>query len=130
MGLPYMAHHGGQILFGPADGYLYLMMGDGGNIGDPYNFAQNKKAMLGKIMRLDINNMQSKSLDKLRSFLLLLLLQLVITLLIIWLDFTNSASAVFLIELSSLKNLSPVLTRPLLNFHRFICNIIVSSSNC
>ncbi|CAD5172082.1 unnamed protein product [Musa acuminata subsp. malaccensis] len=61
MGLPYMAHHGGQILFGPADGYLYLMMGDGGNIGDPYNFAQNKKAMLGKIMRLDINNMQSQN---------------------------------------------------------------------
>ncbi|KAG6496903.1 hypothetical protein ZIOFF_044779 [Zingiber officinale] len=59
MGLPYTNHHGGQILFGPADGYLYFMMGDGGSKGDPFNFAQNKKALLGKIMRLDINNFQS-----------------------------------------------------------------------
>ncbi|XP_074587777.1 HIPL1 protein-like [Curcuma longa] len=61
MGLPFTTHHGGQILFGPADGYLYFMMGDGGNRGDPFNFAQNKKALLGKIMRLDINNIQSVS---------------------------------------------------------------------
>ncbi|KAG6485180.1 hypothetical protein ZIOFF_053710 [Zingiber officinale] len=61
MGLPYTSHHGGQILFGPADGYLYLMMGDGGNRGDPFNFAQNKKSLLGKIMRLDINTIQSES---------------------------------------------------------------------
>ncbi|KAG6534048.1 hypothetical protein ZIOFF_007929 [Zingiber officinale] len=60
MGLPFTNHHGGQILFGPADGYLYFMMGDGGNKGDPFNFAQNKKALLGKIMRLDINSIQSK----------------------------------------------------------------------
>ncbi|KAJ4961156.1 hypothetical protein NE237_021066 [Protea cynaroides] len=56
MGLPFTAHHGGQILFGPNDGYLYFMMGDGGGTGDPYNFAQNKKSLLGKIMRLDIDN--------------------------------------------------------------------------
>ncbi|KAJ6371422.1 hypothetical protein OIU77_001849 [Salix suchowensis] len=56
MGLPFAAHHGGQILFGPEDGYLYFMMGDGGSIGDPYNFSQNKKSLLGKIMRLDIDN--------------------------------------------------------------------------
>lgn len=30
MGLPFTSHHGGQILFGPEDGYLYLMMGDSG----------------------------------------------------------------------------------------------------
>ncbi|KAF2316011.1 hypothetical protein GH714_040806 [Hevea brasiliensis] len=30
MGLPFTSHHGGQILFGPKDGYLYFMMGDGG----------------------------------------------------------------------------------------------------
>ncbi|KAK7859036.1 hipl1 protein [Quercus suber] len=59
MGLPYTSHHGGQILFGPADGYLYLMMGDGGGTGDPYNFSQNKKSLLGKIMRLDVDNMPS-----------------------------------------------------------------------
>ncbi|CAN6287189.1 unnamed protein product [Urochloa humidicola] len=61
MGLPYTAHHGGQILFGPADGYLYLMMGDGGSKGDPFNFSQNKKSLLGKIMRLDIDSTQSQS---------------------------------------------------------------------
>lgn len=55
MGLPFTGHHGGQILFGPEDGYLYFMMGDGGSIGDPYNFSQNKKSLLGKIMRLDID---------------------------------------------------------------------------
>ncbi|EXB36669.1 HIPL1 protein [Morus notabilis] len=59
MGLPFTSHHGGQILFGPKDGYLYFMMGDGGGRGDPYNFSQNKKSMLGKIMRLDIDNIPS-----------------------------------------------------------------------
>ncbi|WOL08865.1 HIPL1 protein-like [Canna indica] len=61
MGLPYTSHHGGQILFGPEDGYLYFMMGDGGNKGDPFNFAQNKKSLLGKIMRLDIDNIPSQT---------------------------------------------------------------------
>ncbi|XP_043723593.1 HIPL1 protein-like [Telopea speciosissima] len=62
MGLPFTSHHGGQILFGPADGYLYFMMGDGGGTGaagDPYNFSQNKKSLLGKIMRFDIDNLPS-----------------------------------------------------------------------
>ncbi|XP_043718669.1 HIPL1 protein-like [Telopea speciosissima] len=59
MGLPFTEHHGGQILFGPEDGYLYFMMGDGGGGNDPYNFAQNKKSMLGKIMRLDVDNVPS-----------------------------------------------------------------------
>ncbi|XP_043718665.1 HIPL1 protein-like [Telopea speciosissima] len=58
MGLPYTSHHGGQILFGP-DGYLYFMMGDGGSVGDPYNFSQNKKSLLGKIMRFDVDNFPS-----------------------------------------------------------------------
>ncbi|TYJ99117.1 HIPL1 protein-like isoform X1 [Cucumis melo var. makuwa] len=66
IGLPFTSHHGGQILFGP-DGYLYFMMGDGGGQGgDPYNFSQNKKSLLGKIMRLDINNFPSpEDIDKL-----------------------------------------------------------------
>ncbi|KAL8042143.1 hypothetical protein ABFX02_09G032200 [Erythranthe guttata] len=59
MGLPFTSHHAGQILFGPRDGHLYFMMGDGGGIGDPYNFAQNKKSLLGKIMRFDIDNIPS-----------------------------------------------------------------------
>ncbi|KAI3785727.1 hypothetical protein L1987_44852 [Smallanthus sonchifolius] len=60
MGLPFTSHHAGQILFGPDDGYLYFMMGDGGG-GDPYNFAQNKKSLLGKIMRFDVDNIPSES---------------------------------------------------------------------
>ncbi|KAL5722507.1 hypothetical protein ACHQM5_006022 [Ranunculus cassubicifolius] len=59
MGLPSTADHGGQILFGPSDGYLYFMMGDGVEGGDPYNFAQNKKSLLGKIMRFDVDKLPS-----------------------------------------------------------------------
>uniref|UniRef100_A0A0D9Y1W2 Glucose/Sorbosone dehydrogenase domain-containing protein n=1 Tax=Leersia perrieri TaxID=77586 RepID=A0A0D9Y1W2_9ORYZ len=61
MGLPFTSQHGGQILFGPNDGYLYLMMGDGGGKGDPFNFSQNKKSLLGKIMRLDVDNTPRQS---------------------------------------------------------------------
>ena len=49
LGLPFPFNHGGQILFQPTDGYLYVMMGDGGQGGDPHNFAQNKKSLLGKV---------------------------------------------------------------------------------
>ncbi|KAK1551642.1 hypothetical protein Q3G72_001845 [Acer saccharum] len=59
LGLPIAFNHGGQILFGPADGYLYVMLGDGGIEEDHYNFSQNKKSLLGKILRLDVNNMPS-----------------------------------------------------------------------
>lgn len=59
MGLPFTSHHGGQIIFGP-DGHLYYMMGDGGGSGDPYNFAQNKRSLLGKIMRFDVNTFPSE----------------------------------------------------------------------
>ncbi|XP_042479721.1 HIPL1 protein-like [Macadamia integrifolia] len=59
MGLPFENEHGGQILFGPSDGYLYYMMGDGGGVADPYNFSQNKKSLLGKIMRFDVDHFPS-----------------------------------------------------------------------
>lgn len=39
---------------------MYFMMGDGGSQGDPWNFAQNKGTLLGKVMRIDINNIPSK----------------------------------------------------------------------
>ncbi|XP_042049052.1 HIPL1 protein-like [Salvia splendens] len=60
LGLPFSANHGGQILFGPDDGHLYVMLGDGGSKGDPYNFAQNKKSLLGKIMRVDVDKLPSE----------------------------------------------------------------------
>jgi glucose/arabinose dehydrogenase len=65
MGLPYTTHHAGEIFFGPKDGYLYFMMGDGGNSGDPWNFSQNKKSVLGKALRLDVNKRPGMLCDKL-----------------------------------------------------------------
>ncbi|KAM3395647.1 HIPL1 protein [Capsicum galapagoense] len=59
MGLPFTGHYGGQILFGPSDGYLYFMRGDGGGSGDLYNFFKNKKSLLEKIMRLDVDSTPS-----------------------------------------------------------------------
>ena len=51
---PYTNHNGGKLQFGP-DGYLYIAMGDGGNGGDPQNFAQNKASLLGKMLRFDVS---------------------------------------------------------------------------
>jgi hypothetical protein len=48
-------HNGGTVAFGP-DGYLYAGEGDGGSANDPPNNAQNINVLLGKIIRLDINN--------------------------------------------------------------------------
>jgi glucose/arabinose dehydrogenase len=54
---PYSNHNGGCVAFGP-DGYLYIAAGDGGSGGDPQNYAQNINVLLGKIIRIDINNPQ------------------------------------------------------------------------
>ncbi|XP_073528002.1 HHIP-like protein 2 [Phyllobates terribilis] len=54
---PYRNHNGGQILFG-LDGYLYIFTGDGGELGDPhgeFGNAQNKSALLGKVLRIDVD---------------------------------------------------------------------------
>ncbi len=52
---PFTNHNGGNLMFGK-DGYLYVSMGDGGSSGDPANRAQNCDSLLGKILRLDVNN--------------------------------------------------------------------------
>ena len=52
---PYANHNGGCIAFGP-DGYLYIGMGDGGSGGDPQNYAQNTSSLLGKLLRIDVDN--------------------------------------------------------------------------
>lgn len=52
---PFNNHNAGDLAFGP-DGYLYITMGDGGSGGDPQNHSQNPKSLLGKMLRIDVDN--------------------------------------------------------------------------
>ena len=71
--LPYFNHHSGRMAFGP-DGLLYIGVGDGGNGNDvdapprngvevhgkqPSGNGQSKKVLMGKILRIDVNNKDS-----------------------------------------------------------------------
>lgn len=51
----YSNHNGGMVAFGP-DGYLYIGMGDGGSGNDPNNRAQTPSSLLGKMLRIDVDN--------------------------------------------------------------------------
>ncbi|MDX1569928.1 MAG: PQQ-dependent sugar dehydrogenase [Xanthomonadales bacterium] len=49
-------HNGGDLHFGP-DGMLYIGMGDGGGFtGDPNDRAQDPGSLLGKLLRIDVDN--------------------------------------------------------------------------
>lgn len=56
-------HNGGAMAFAP-DGYLYIAVGDGGPDpimgngipGDPNNHSQRLDVLLGKLLRIDVNN--------------------------------------------------------------------------
>jgi len=51
---PYANHNGGMIAFAP-DGKLWIGMGDGGSGGDPHGNGQNRRTLLGKMLRLDVD---------------------------------------------------------------------------
>jgi glucose/arabinose dehydrogenase len=51
---PYANHNGGELQFGP-DGYLYIGMGDGGSGFDPECRAQKPDTLLGKLLRIDVD---------------------------------------------------------------------------
>ena len=53
---PYSNHNGGQLAFGPTDGYLYIGLGDGGDGGDPDENGEDPKTLLGSMLRIDVNN--------------------------------------------------------------------------
>jgi glucose/arabinose dehydrogenase len=49
---PFPNHNGGQVLFGP-DGYLYVMLGDGGSSDDPDGRGQSLADLFGSILRIE-----------------------------------------------------------------------------
>jgi glucose/arabinose dehydrogenase len=49
---PFPNHNGGQVIFGP-DGYLYVMLGDGGSSDDPGGRGQSLADLFGSILRID-----------------------------------------------------------------------------
>ncbi len=52
---PYPNHNGGALEFGP-NGFLYIALGDGGSSGDPLNAGQEDNLLLGKMLRIDVDN--------------------------------------------------------------------------
>uniref|UniRef100_A0A0E0FCV6 Glucose/Sorbosone dehydrogenase domain-containing protein n=1 Tax=Oryza meridionalis TaxID=40149 RepID=A0A0E0FCV6_9ORYZ len=57
MGLPYASNHAGQLFFQPSNGYLFVPTGNSGKNGDNLSLSRNKKSLLGKILRLNINDL-------------------------------------------------------------------------
>lgn len=54
---PFPNNNGGQLKFGPVDRFLYLSLGDGGSGADPFKVSQQLSTALGKIIRVDVDNL-------------------------------------------------------------------------
>ncbi|MGZ0218243.1 MAG: PQQ-dependent sugar dehydrogenase, partial [Acidimicrobiales bacterium] len=50
---PFSNHNGGALEISPADGHLYIGVGDGGSGGDPLGSGQDTATLLGAILRID-----------------------------------------------------------------------------
>lgn len=64
---PYENHNGGWLAFGP-DKLLYIAVGDGGSGYDPGNRAQNLKAPLGKLLRIDVRGISGYTIPPTNPF--------------------------------------------------------------
>lgn len=60
---PYSNHNGGLVMFG-LDGMLYIGMGDGGSGGDPHRNGQNRNALLGKLLRINVSRTEPYSIPQ------------------------------------------------------------------
>jgi len=56
---PSPQHNGGDLAFGPEDGFLYVSFGDGGGLGDPFGNGQDLTTVLGAVVRLDVDPLRT-----------------------------------------------------------------------
>lgn len=54
-GIPNDIHHGGELRFGPKDGYLYVSLGDGTDVDFDTLAPQELDSLWGKILRIDVD---------------------------------------------------------------------------
>lgn len=52
---PFSNHNGGTLVFGP-DGFLYIGLGDGGNVDEAKKNGQDRSNLLGSILRIDVDH--------------------------------------------------------------------------
>jgi len=68
---PQVNHNGGQLQFGPQDGYLYIGMGDGGGAGDQHGTignAQDLSKLLGKLLRINVEGVPTYTIPPTNPF--------------------------------------------------------------